>query len=40
MTIKIIVADAHPLIINGICETFNEHTHNIKLFAKRQISKN
>lgn len=26
MTIKIILADTHPLIINGICETLNEHT--------------
>lgn len=26
MTIKIIIADAHPLIINGICETVNGHT--------------
>jgi len=26
MTIKIIVADTHPLIINGICETLNGHS--------------
>ena len=26
MTIKIIIADAHPLIINGICETLTGHT--------------
>jgi len=26
MTIKIIVVDTHPLIINGICETLNGHS--------------